>query len=292
MLNIYITGSAGLVASKVIEDLPKDWVLFTPEVDEVDITNYEVLQRYFADKKLDAIINFAAITDVDGAEKERGDEKGLCWRVNVNGAVNLAQLAKEKQTLMIQISTDFVFSGRSGPYSENSQLEKNESFFSWYALTKKEAEVRVREVYNESSLVRLSLPTGNFQNPKDNLTKLKNSIEKGYNLFADQLRTMTWIPDITEVLGLMVENHLEEKIFHVVTRDWASPFQFGEVIAEKLHLGQIKPGSIWEYMKKEGIAPRPIESTMLCEATQKELGLIFKTWQEVVNEFVKQNKIS
>ncbi|OGI37248.1 MAG: hypothetical protein A2612_03645 [Candidatus Moranbacteria bacterium RIFOXYD1_FULL_44_12] len=276
-MNVYITGSRGFVASKVIEDLPKDWNLHIPEYDELDITNYEALQQYFADKKLDAIINFAAVTDVDGAEKERGDENGVCWQVNVNGAVNLANLAKEKQALMVQISTDFVFGGTSGSHDEASKPLDSMDSLSWYGWTKLVAEKRLAEVGGSLSVVRIAFPTGNFANPKDYLNKLKGGVEKGYGIFSDQQITLTYIPDLAKALTVILEQK-KTGIYHVVTHPITTPFE----VATALGVGEVKDGLLADFLKKEGIAKRPIKGGLLCDETQKTLGLTFASLNEVL----------
>jgi len=49
---IYIAGSAGLVGSRFCELAPKEWNLITPEYNELDITDFEALKNFFADKNL------------------------------------------------------------------------------------------------------------------------------------------------------------------------------------------------------------------------------------------------
>lgn len=284
---VYLTGSAGLVASRVIEDLPKNWNLITPEYAELDITHKENLDIYFADQKLDAIINFAAVTDVDGAEKERGEENGACWRVNVDGAENLAQLAKEKQALMVQISTDFVFDGVSGPYIEASKplsdlgpcLPAGRSL-SWYGWTKLMAERKLAEVGGDWAVVRIAFPIGNFGSPKDYLNKIKGGVEKGYGMFTDQTITPTYIPDLAKALTVVIEKQ-KAGFFHVTTHPPTTPFE----IATALNLGEVKKGLLSEYLKKEGVAKRPIKGGLLCDVTQEELGLIFASLTEVLATF-------
>ena len=267
------------MASKVIQDLPKNWNLITPEYQELDIAQKENLDIYFADQKLDAIINFAAVTDVDGAEREREDENGACWRVNVEGAVNLANLAKEKQALMVQISTDFVFDGTSGPYLEASKPQSSQDLLCWYGWTKSVTEKKLSEIGGDLAIVRIAFPTGNFTNPKDYLNKLKGGVEKGYGMFTDQQITPTYILDLAKALVVIVEKK-KLGVYHVTTHPVTTPFE----IATALGVGEVKEGLLAEFLKKEGIAKRPIRGGLLCDQTQRELGLVFKSLEEVVSE--------
>src|SRR4030042_6746762 len=140
---IYVTGSKGFVASGFLNSFSNTGKIITPEIDELDITDRDALRKYFSGKKIAAVVNFAAMTDVDGAEKEKGDKNGLFWRVNVEGAVNLANLALEKEAALIQISTDFVFPGSAdypGPYSEDSKPAIKPGSIGWDGWDKKIAE--------------------------------------------------------------------------------------------------------------------------------------------------------
>lgn len=284
MPNIYITGSTGFVASKTTESFPKNWNLITPEVGELDITNEQSLKNYFDGKNLDAIINFAAITDVDGAEKESGNKEGPCWKVNVEGLRNLAALAKSKNALMVQISTDMVFDGKNGPYAESAQPAAKSEDVGWYAWTKLAGEKLLKDEADDFAIVRIIFPTGNFASPKDYLAKLKGGLEKGYSMFADQICSPTYIPDLAKALVAIVEKK-KTGIYHVATYPVSTPYEIAKAISEKYNLGEVKPGLLFDYLKKDGVAKRPIKGGLLCDDTQRELGLTFASWREVVATF-------
>lgn len=134
------------------------------------------------------------------------------------------------------------------------------------------------------AIVRITFPTGNFANPKDYLNKLKSAIEKGYSIFSDQSASPTFIPDLAKVLVAIVEKK-KTGIYHVATHPITTPYEIAKAIAEKHNLGNVKKGLLSEFLKKEGIAKRPIKGGLLCDDTQKELGLTFASWREVVATF-------
>ena len=283
-MNVFIAGASGMVALRVIDFLPKKWNLYTPGHSELNITDKNALDTYFADKDLDAIINFAAVTDVDGAEKEREDENGVCWQVNVNGTVNLATLAKKKKALMIQISTDAVFDGQKGPYTESDKPADSLEDVGWYGWTKRMAEKKLAEIGTDLTIVRIIFPTGNFANPKDYLNKIKGGLEKGYGMFTDQASSPTYIPDLAKALTTIVEKK-KTGIYHVATHPVTTTYEIACAIAQKFDLGEVKKGLLSEYLKNEGIAKRPIKGGLLCDETQKELGLTFASLNEVLATF-------
>ena len=118
MANILVTGANGQLGS----ELRKKGFSFLDEVfytdrDELDITDYERVERFVKSREIDTIINCAAYTAVEKAE----DESGQAVLLNVHGVANLAQVAKKENCLLIHLSTDYVFDGKATePYTEKA----------------------------------------------------------------------------------------------------------------------------------------------------------------------------
>ena len=289
---IYVTGSDGFVGSGFLDNFPNSSNCITPEIDELDITDEDALRKFFRGKKIATIVNFAAMTDVNGAEKERGEKTGLFWRVNVGGAVNLAKLALEKSAFLIQISTDYVFPGdRSfpGPYSEDAKLPRDLKFMGWYGWTKKVAEEEIEKTGIDHAIVRIAFPTGHYASSRDYLNKILSGINKGYSMFTDQIITPTWIPDLAKVLGIIIEKKISGN-FHVASHPVTTPYEIAGDMADKLNLGEVKEGTMADYMKGN-VAPRPIFGGLESSRTENLLGITFLTWQEAVNKFVRKTGV-
>src|SRR3989339_340864 len=162
MKRVLVIGATGLIGSRFVE-LAKNIFEIIP-VDEkvLDITNQQAVEEYFSTTQLDAVVNFAAFTNVDAAEKERNDTKGLCYKLNVTGVENLAYASKKYNKFLVQISTDFVFSGTTdnpGPYDELSPVPYELlPSMGWYGWTKKEAEVKIENARAKSAIVRIVYP--------------------------------------------------------------------------------------------------------------------------------------
>ncbi|MBZ0199541.1 MAG: SDR family oxidoreductase, partial [Ignavibacteriaceae bacterium] len=127
---IIITGANGMLGQRVvhylsrskncevlgisIEDTP---VFGNVEYKKVDLTNREEIKRAVYNFYPDFIINTAAFTNVDLSETERE----AAWKVNVKGVEYIAEASRAIDTHIIHISTDYVFDGKRGPYSEKSR---------------------------------------------------------------------------------------------------------------------------------------------------------------------------
>lgn len=127
-MSILITGASGRLGSELTKHISG----FTPSRREMDITDEASVARYASGKPIDLIVHCAGYTNVTGAEKERE----LCYTTNVIGTLCIAKL----RLPTIHISTDGVFSGEEGNYSEEHHLDP----CNFYNFTKCMAEMPIR----------------------------------------------------------------------------------------------------------------------------------------------------
>ena len=285
-----------MVASRFI-DLAKKKFEITPADEKIlDITNNNAVEKYFTENRFDTVINFAAFTNVDGAELQKGDESGPVWKLNVEGPQNLAEVCKKNNIFLIHISTDFVFPGNEttpGPYGEDLPIPESQDGIGWYGWTKNRAEKVVSSIGSRVSIIRYGYPfrAAAYDKKKDwarNLINLYNE-HKLYPLFDDQIHSVLFIDDLTEPLTKIVNEELEG-IFHIASKDTTTPYEIGLYLLEK-YTGkkiEIQKGSLTEFLKIPGKAPRSRFGGLKVDKTEKELGMRFKTWREMVDAFTAQ----
>lgn len=301
MKKLLIIGSSGLVGSKFASSILADKKI-TPNEIELDITDEKIVNDFFEIEKdnFDTVLNFAGFTNVDAAEKERGDEDGFCYKLNVKGVENLAKASLKYNKFLVQISTDFVFNGTPdypGPYSEKS-LPPNRltEKMGWYGWTKNRSEFVVCDSGCKYAVVRIAYPfCADSYNLK--LDYAKNYLKlfdegKLFPIFTDQILTPLLIDDLTPSLEKIIEIK-EDGIYHVVSSDATTPFEFVSYLLEKARgvTNVVQKGSMEEFLKVEGRTPRSRLGGLKTEITQEKLGIKFKTWREMVDEFVKGNKV-
>lgn len=304
-MKVYITGSSGLVASRFVELFGDKFSLLTPEVEEVDITSKENLFDYFKNKPLDAIVNFAAFTDVSLAESQRGDKSGLCWKVNVEGVSNLIDLAKQKKAEFIQISTDYVFPGSkdyAGPYKETDSPLDDSDRLTWYGFTKAEAERLIGEnLGNNATILRINYPVrARFERKLDFLRKPLKLFdeEKLYPLFYDQQVSISFIDEVAGVLSIILERKVKG-IYHASSSDVSSPYELVSYLLEKTRgkKNVVQSSSVWDFIRKQKetnpdnpfVEVRyPIYGGLSVSKTEELLGVKFSTCRQVIDKLVEQ----
>ena len=161
-MKILGTGLSGLVGTRVTELLADKYEFEDLSLDTgVDITDKDLVDKAFVKSDASIVLHMAALTDVDVCEREAQSAKrktqnksGICWRTNVLGTRNIAELANRYEKKLIYISTDFIFDGENSSYSEQSRPNP----INWYGQTKYEAEKIVQESNNKVLIARLAFP--------------------------------------------------------------------------------------------------------------------------------------
>ena len=163
MEKLLVLGGSGFVGGNIVKSAQGGWdaavfekrrhpglgqVLFR----EVDITDRGELLAAMDELRPDAVVNAAAISNIDYAEQNRD----LAWRVNVTGAENAAEGCGRINARYVFFSSDAVFDGADGPYREHDAVNP----VNFYGTTKAEAEKAVLSIYPQTAVVRISLVVG------------------------------------------------------------------------------------------------------------------------------------
>ena len=296
-MKIYVTGSRGMVGSRFLELLPRNYQVVAPEVDRLDITDEVGVDSFFEKEKPGVVVHFAAYTNVGEGENQRDDTGGNAWKINVEGSKNLAEASKKFNSHFIYISTDYVFSGMAddpGPYEEDHAPETDPKRLTWYGFTKAEAEREVSKILGgEFTIVRLIYPVrAKFETKQDYLRRPLSLYDQGklYPMFTDQQVSLTFIDEACQALVKIIEGRLYGT-FHASTPDTASPFELVSYTIEKARGAKdaVKPSSIDEFLKTVDNPVRyPKFGGLKVEKTESALGIKFSTWKEVVDKLILQ----
>ena len=275
---ILIIGSNGMLGQRLTEfyKLSGDVELLTCSIEDksfikdveyrkLDITDVSEVKSVVMDFFPDEIINTAAFTNVDGAEKE----KESAWKINVGGVKNIARYAQAIDAHVVHISTDYVFDGKNGPYSETDKPNP----IGYYGRTKLASENELKVSGARFSVVRTNVLYGpaKFGRPdfvKWVVSSLRNGTE--IKIVTDQFGNPTFIDDLVFGIDAIVERQAEST-YNIGGKDFLTRFQFTMKIAEFFELDKslIKPIITADLHQ---LAARPLKSGLVISKAKSELG--------------------
>lgn len=282
-MKILVTGAAGLVGRAVVEHCSAggDDVL-AYDHRALDIGDAAAVQAVIGHQRLDAIINCAAWTDVDGCE---GDAQ-KAQRVNSVGPENLARAARDANAVLITISTDYVFDGaKEGFYTQRDQP----SPISVYGKYKLQGERRAQEAHARTIVVRSGYIFG--PGGKNFLSNVASRAESGETLkaIADYWGTPTYGDDLAVRLRELAVRDLPG-IYHVVNSGDGASFE--TFSREALRLAGLD-GAKLEVVNGDSLgrpAPRPHNSRLKCLLSDA-IGLPpLRPWQHALAHFISHAK--
>ena len=293
---ILVTGGSGLVGSRFIELYKDKYKFISPEYPSFDLTDKTSVSRAIENENPDIIVNFAAHTNLNEAENQRGDTNSSSYKINVEGVKNLLEALPSK-TRFIQISTDNVFSGSEkdpGPYPEGHKIEEDSDKLTWYGYTKSLGEKEVIKKFGkDATILRLIYPSrAKYDLKSDYLRKPLSLFDEGklYQMFDDQQISISFVDSIAEALDKIIEGK-KIGIFHASSEDVGTPFEIISYLIEKARgvKDAVKPSSLSKFIK---IVDNPVRypkfGGLKVEKTEKELGIKYGTWKQIVDRFVEQ----
>ncbi|WP_066890551.1 dTDP-4-dehydrorhamnose reductase [Clostridium nigeriense] len=292
-MKILITGSKGQLGNelqKIIEtgkaeigrvsDNIRHSKVFSLDVEELDITKLDDVRMVLKDIKPDVVINCAAATNVDGCESNQD----LAFKINAIGARNLAMISDEIGAKLVQVSTDYVFSGVGDKPLTEFDLTVP---YSVYGKTKLKGEEYVREFSSKYYIVRTAWLYGyvgkNFVYTMMNLGEQKDSI----SVVNDQLGNPTNANDLAYHILKLIETD-EYGIYHCTGKGECSWYDFAKEIMNLSGRNcKVNPCTSEEYKSMyPNSAKRPEYSSLDNMMLRCTVGDEMRDWKEALKSFM------
>lgn len=275
MINVLITGGSGQLSQcfSVLNDNISNLNLKLVSKRELDISNKDAVERYFKQQRgIQYCINTAAYTQVDKAEIE----KEKAFAVNAQGPKYLAQECQKHNIILIHISTDFVFDGKSRiPYKENDVTNP----LNYYGFSKLEGEKNIQANTDSYYIIRTSWLYSaygtNFVKTMLNLGATKKEVR----VVQDQIGSPTSALDLAATV-LKIINQAEQKfgIYHYANNGTTSWYDFAAQIFRESNLNiQLVGVNSDEYPT---LAERPKYSVLNTEKIRNTLNIDIPDWKE------------
>jgi dTDP-4-dehydrorhamnose reductase len=259
-----VTGSAGLIGNRIVSDLEKSGEMVYSCYNnmkpvygipiKLNLSNLNDIHKIFKKFKPDVIIHCAALTDVEKCEVD----PELANSINVKATEIITKEAKELDSYLMYISTDYVFDGKKGFYKETDLTNP----LNQYGKTKLIGEKIIENKISKWSIIRTSTPFDVYSYKKTFpvwvFENLKNN--KKINILEDQFTSPTYVPNLSKMILEIITCNLEG-LFHLSCSNKISRFEFAKMIATKLNLDSslLNPVSINDMQWK---AMRPLDSSL------------------------------
>jgi dTDP-4-dehydrorhamnose reductase len=278
-MKILVTGYPGLLSLDLVPLLREEYEVFPLSVQELDITQKEAVFSAVEALNPHIIINCAAYTAVDAAET---DWAGT-FSVNAQGAHHLALACQKKETILLQLSTDYVFDGQSRrPY----QPWDSTNPISVYGASKLAGEFYLEKLLRRYYIVRTSSLYG--KHGPNFVRAILTQAEKGGTLkvVADQVMSPTWSVNLARGILQIIKSQ-NFGTFHLTdqTEDGISWYDFAGIILKLKGLDrEILPISSGDLNRP---APRPPYSTLDTRYLTLACGYQPLTYEESLEQFLK-----
>ena len=283
-MNILVTGCNGQLGNEFQKiarfDIEHNW-LFT-DIDTLDICNEDSIKHFFTENNVEICINCAAYTAVDKAENDKNTAK----KINAFAVKKLANVCKSHNSLLIHISTDYVFDGSSvRPYLEDDEVSPN----SIYGKTKAEGEQYIIKSGCSYIIVRTSWLYSSFGNNFVKTMLRLGSERQFVNVVDDQNGNPTWAYDLACAILLLIRrfgNNGVKEIFNYSNEGTIPWSNFAEAI---FYIGnkncEIRPISTEEYGSK---AKRPSFSALDKSKIKAYTGIKIPFWRESLIKCIEE----
>ncbi|OGL23988.1 dTDP-4-dehydrorhamnose reductase [Candidatus Saccharibacteria bacterium RIFCSPHIGHO2_01_FULL_46_30] len=277
---VLVTGANGQLGRALQIEMPNAEFVTR---EEFDITDSEIINaRRWRDYS--TIINAAAYTAVDTAETTEGRKEA--WLANTTAVANLGRIATEFNITLVNISSDYVFDGKNNLHDEDEPL----SPLGVYGQTKAAGDAIVDTVPKHYT-IRTAWVVGDGTNFVRTMKSLASRDIKP-SVVDDQIGRLTFTDDLAKGIKHLLHSHAEYGTYNLSNDgksvSWSD-------IAKQVYLHEGKPvhdvtpiSTQAYYEGKEGIAPRPLQSTL--DLTKiKATGFMPRDWEEALKSFLSDH---
>lgn len=275
---IFIVGANGQLGKALQAKYPE---ARSADIDEMDITNAESVQSYDWNG-IKYIFNAAAFTNVDGAETAEG--RVTAWKVNASAVGNLVRAAQQHDITIVHVSTDYVFDGTQDNHSESEPF----SPLGVYAQTKAAGDI-VIGLASKHYILRTSWVIGDGPNFVRTMLGLG---QKGVEptVVADQVGRLTFTNELVKAIDHLLTQTAEYGTYNV--SNGGEPASWAEITREIFKNAgydlQVTDTTTEKYFHgKEGVAPRPLLSTLSLDKIQA-IGFTPTDWREDLANYIQK----
>lgn len=283
MNNILITGANGQLGNemrRLAKKIAEVHCVFT-DVNELDITDLQVLRQCVMKNQITIVINCAAYTNVDKAE----DDFEIADLINHKAVENLAVVCKEVGATLIHVSTDYVFQGNGNlPCREDEQTNP----LGVYGKTKLAGEQAIEKIGCKYLIFRTAWLYSSFGNNFVKTMRRLTSEREHLSVVFDQVGTPTYAGDLAALIWYIVETgkYNRQDIYHFSNEGVCSWYDFAkEIAALSGNKCEIRPCHSDEFSSK---VKRPAFSVLDKTKVKRDFDYIIPYWKDSLIQCINE----
>jgi len=271
-MRIFIVGASGFIGSILCDYFSKEHEVYgsfysfpIKRLIHLDITDKKIVMKIIASLRPDVIIHSAANPNVEYCEEHPKET----WLVNVEGSKNLIETARNIGAKYVFFSSDYIFDGTDGPYSEDDMPNPiNE-----YGKQKLAVEKLIKGSLENYLIIRITVVYGWERHCKNFAMKLIRNLKSGkaMKIPYDQIGSPTYVNNMVKVVKELVESD-KIGVYNVAGSDLIDRYAFGKNVAKIFELDEslLIPVTTAELGQK---ARRPLKAGMKITKVQKDVSI-------------------
>ncbi|MCS1351122.1 dTDP-4-dehydrorhamnose reductase [Mechercharimyces sp. CAU 1602] len=278
-MKIWVTGAEGQLGQEIVRTWNPRFHVQGFGRQQWDVGVKEESTELFRKDAPDILVHCAAYTNVDESE----DQPERAYQVNAAGTHHLARLCEDKGTLMVYVSTDYVFDGKqTDGYCEND----DPSPLNVYGRSKRAGELSVQSQCSRYVIARTSWLYGRGGNHFVKAILARAKKKKKLRVVTDQVGTPTHVGYVARTLKRLIESNAQG-IYHVSSSGACSWFQFAEEIMKQSEMEHVEIEAILAKQLQRR-AKRPAVSILRTVRLQ-EHGLVpAPHWKQGLKDYLSQ----
>ncbi|QEY26057.1 dTDP-4-dehydrorhamnose reductase [Neisseria zalophi] len=285
-MRILLTGSKGQLGRCFKDRLPEDWELIAADSATLNITDAAAVMNMAKNFQPDVIVNTAAYTDVDKAEKEQD----AAFAVNSTAVYNLGVAASAVKARFVHISTDYVFDGKGkAPYTEISPVNPS----SVYGKSKLAGELLALAANPDCLIIRTSWVFSEYGNNFVKKILAAAATKKELSVVEDQYGCPTYAGDLAQtIIALLEQPTFTRGLYHYCGEKPVSWYEFAKEIIQEATayqpaLNEIEVKAMNSSELPAG-APRPSYSVLDCSKILMDCSVDKSDWQKSLKEVIQK----
>ena len=283
---IVILGAGGRLGAALAKAYARDAEVIGFQHGDLDLGQLDVVRSTLRPLSFDALVNAAALTNVDYCESHR--EEAI--RLNASAPQVLAEICAGKKARFVHVSTDYVFDGeKRQPYTEDDPVRP----ISVYGESKRAGELRVLEANEQALVLRVSWVFGPDRPSFVDAILEKARTEDKVAAVADKFSTPTYTLDLAALLRPLLDSSEVNGILHLANRgecSWQEYAQWALDCSHKeglpMRATTVDALSLGEM--KNFVARRPVYTVLGTDKYERLSGCAPRHWHDAVADYIRQ----